>query len=135
MENTRNKFRQIETAQAPKAIGPYSQGIVKDPFIFVSGQLPIDPAAGKLIEGGMKELTHRVLDNISAVLAAAGADLSHVIRVEVFLVDFARDLAEFNQAYSERFTTKPYPARQTVQVSALPMGSRIELSCIAVNTN
>lgn len=130
MDNSRNKLSCVETNAAPKAIGPYSQGIIKEPFIFVSGQLPIDPATGKLIEGDMRALTHRVIDNLAAILAEAGSDLSHVVRTEVFLIDLA-DFAVVNQAYAERFAAKPYPARQTIQVAALPLGSRIEISCIA----
>ena len=125
-------MKPIETAKAPKAIGPYSQGIALDSLIFVSGQLPLDPATGKLVEGGTAEMTHRVIDNLAAVLEAAGLDLSSVVRTDVFLIDLAKDWAEFNRVYGERFTSKPFPARQTVQVAALPMNARIEISAIAV---
>lgn len=129
MENSRDKFSLIQTEGAPQAIGPYSQGILCAPFIFVSGQLPLSPKTGKLVEGGIREWTTQAIDNIEAILRAAGSDLSRVVRVEVFLTDF-KDWGEFNQVYSERFT-KPYPARQAVQVSALPMNAPIEISCIS----
>lgn len=128
-------FDKIETAQAPKAIGPYSQGIVTAPgqsFVFVSGQLPIDPATGKLVEGDIKILTKRVIDNIEAILLAGGSSLQLVVRAEVFLKDLKKDFSSMNEEYVKRFGGATPPARQTIQISELPMGSPIEISCIAV---
>jgi 2-iminobutanoate/2-iminopropanoate deaminase len=125
----------IETEQAPKAIGPYSQGVTAPhgtSLVFVSGQLPIDPTTGKLIEGDIKALTQRVIDNIEAILKAAGSDLKHVVRTDVFLKDLKKDFGQMNEAYATRFTGATPPARQTIQVPELPLGSPIEISCIAI---
>lgn len=126
-------MKKIETSKAPKAIGPYSQGIIVGPgtsLAFVSGQLPVDPETGKLIEGDIKALTKRVIDNIEAILLAGGSSLQRVVRTDVFLKDL-KDFAMMNEEYAKRFNLAAAPARQTVQVSELPMGSRIEISCIA----
>ncbi len=125
----------IDTAQAPKAIGPYSQGILASSdaqFIFVSGQLPVDPQTAKLVEGDIKALTKRVIDNMEAILQAAGSSLQHVVRTDVFLKDLKRDFAEMNEEYAKRFTGPAAPARQTIQVAELPLGALIEISCIAL---
>lgn len=125
----------IETEQAPRPVGPYSQGIVTNQgasLFFVSGQLPMDPKTGKLIEGDMKVLTTQVIDNIEAILKAAGTSLDKVVKTEVFLKDIEKDFVSMNAIYKERFTSSPQPARQTVQVSELPLRSPIEISCIAV---
>jgi 2-iminobutanoate/2-iminopropanoate deaminase len=126
--------KKIETDQAPKAIGPYSQGVslssTKE-IIFVSGQLPIDPKTSKLIEGDMQAQTRLVIDNIEAVLKKAGSSLQHVLRVDIFLKDLKRDFKSVNEEYARRFISNPEPARQTVQVSELPLGAPIEMSCIA----
>lgn len=130
-----HSFDKIETAQAPEAIGPYSQGIVTSAgqvLVFVSGQLPVDPATGKLVEGDIKVLTKRVIDNIAAILAAGGSSLHQIVRAEVFLKDLKKDFAAMNEEYAKRFSPTTPPARQTIQVSDLPMGSPIEISCIAV---
>lgn len=122
-------MKKIQTDKAPAAIGPYSQAVVAGGTVYVSGQLPIDPATGKLVEGDIKILTARVIDNLEAILVAAGSSLDKVVRVDVFLKDL-KDFAAMNEVYAKRFSSAP--ARQTIQVSALPLGSIIEISCIAV---
>jgi 2-iminobutanoate/2-iminopropanoate deaminase len=126
--------KKIETEKAPKAIGPYSQGVKynhQQEIIFVSGQLPIDPEGAGLIQGDMRKQTHRVIDNIEAILTAAGSNLKQVLKVEIFLKDLKGNFKEVNEVYAERFVGSPEPARQTVQVSELPLGASIEISCIA----
>jgi 2-iminobutanoate/2-iminopropanoate deaminase len=126
-------MKKVETTNAPKALGPYSQGIVLSqarPLVFVSGQLPIDPKTGKLIEGDIKALTKQVIDNLEAVLKEGGSRLDLVLRTDVFLKDL-KDFASMNEEYAKRFTGSVAPARQTIQAAALPMGSLIEISCIA----
>lgn len=129
-----NQFQKIETPNAPRAIGPYSQGISVSPgqrLIFVSGQLPIDPATGEMVQGDIQTLTHRVLDNIEAILKASNSSLEHVVRTDVFLKDL-KDFAAMNTEYGKRFHYGVTPARQTIQVSDLPKSSPIEISCIAI---
>lgn len=129
-----NGHKKLETSEAPRAIGPYSQGIaLQEPrsLIFVSGQLPVDPKSGKLIEGDIQALTKQVIDNLEAVLLSGGSGLEHVVRTDVFLKDL-KDFAAMNEEYAKRFNGPIAPARQTIQVAALPMGSPIEISCIAV---
>ncbi len=129
-----SKFQRIQTELAPKAVGPYSQGIIVRSGaeqVFVSGQIPLDPESGKLVEGDIRTLTHRVIDNLEGVLKESGATLCDVIRVEVFLTDM-NDFAAVNEVYAKRFVGDPLPARQAVQVAALPLGVSIELSCIAI---
>lgn len=115
---------------APKAVGPYSQAILAGELVFCSGQIPLDPATGQLVEGDIAVQTGRVLDNLAAVLAAAGSDLAHVVKTTVFLADLG-DFTAMNEAYATRFG-EHRPARSTVQVAALPRGARIEIECIAV---
>jgi 2-iminobutanoate/2-iminopropanoate deaminase len=129
------KLRKIETTQAPKAIGPYSQAIVIEAgqkLVFVSGQLPIDPETGKLIDGDMRAMTKQVIDNLEAVLKASGSSLKQVVRTDVFLKDLLADFATMNEVYASHFSGETTPARQTIQAAALPMGSRVEISCVAV---
>ncbi len=128
-------LEKISTKDAPEAIGPYSQAIIVEsghPLIFVSGQLPIDPISGEMVQGDIKVLTKRVLDNIEAILRARGSDLHHVVRTDVFLKNLTRDFALMNEEYATRFCPKNPPARQTIQASELPKGALIEISCIAV---
>ena len=120
----------IATDAAPKAIGPYSQGIDSGSLVFVSGQIPFDPATGQLVTGSIGEQADRVLKNIEAVLKASGLSMSHVVRTTVYLVDLG-DFAAMNEVYAKHFP-KDHPARSTVQVSALPKGARIEIDAIAV---
>lgn len=124
----------IRTSQAPAAIGPYSQAIVVPVgdrrMIFCSGQIPLDPATGALVDGDIAHQTRRALDNIGAVLADAGAGFEHVVKTTIFLADLA-DFATVNKIYGERFGNPP-PARSTVQAAALPKGARVEIEVIAV---
>jgi 2-iminobutanoate/2-iminopropanoate deaminase len=124
-------MQKINTEAAPQAIGPYSQAILIKSFIFVSGQLPVDPSTGKLVERDIQASTQRVIDNIEAILNAAGSSLQNVVRTEVFMIDL-KEFAKMNEIYARRFNGAVLPARQTIQVAALPMGSCIEISCIAV---
>lgn len=120
----------ISTEQAPKAIGPYSQAIVANGFAFLSGQVGIDPATGEIVKGGTEPEARRVLENVRAVLAAAGAGFEDVVRTTIYLVDLG-DFALVNAIYGE-YVKSPLPARATVQVSALPKGARVEIDAIAV---
>ncbi len=124
------EIKKISTTQAPEAVGPYSQGVYVDGLIFVSGQVAIDPATGKKVEDDIRAQTDRVIENLKAVLKAEGADLSDVVRCDVFLKDM-NDFTSMNEVYASRFTGNPKPARQTVQVSRLPLDALIEISCIA----
>ena len=119
----------IATTQAPAAIGPYSQAIEADGLVFVSGQLPIDPATGEFAQGGIKELTRQSLENMKAILATAGRTLDNVVKTTVFLADMA-DFAEMNEVYAEYFQA-PFPARSAVAVKTLPKGARVEIESIA----
>jgi len=120
----------ISTELAPKAIGPYSQAIRANGFVFCAGQTPIDPAVGKLIEGDVPAQTRRVLQNLSAILAAAGTSLSKVVKTTVFLTDMANFKA-MNEVYAEFFPEHP-PARSTIAVAGLPLGAQVEIECIAL---
>ena len=119
----------ISTAAAPKAIGPYSQAVRAGALLFVSGQVPLDPASGQLVGGDIAAQTHRVFQNIGAILKAGGASFDHVVRTTVFLADM-NDFAAMNEVYATYFTS-PAPARATVQVSRLPKDARIEIDVIA----
>lgn len=118
----------ISTDQAPSAIGPYSQAISANNLLFISGQLPIDPTSGKLLEGDIGDKTRQILKNASAIAEKAGANLGKVVKTTIFLTDLA-DFQTVNAAYAEYFTEDP-PARSTVQVAALPLGSNIEIEFI-----
>lgn len=120
----------ISTTQAPAAIGPYSQAIEANGTIYVSGQLPINPATGEFAEGGIKELTAQSLTNIKNILAEAGLTMANVVKTSVFLADMA-DFAEMNEVYAQFFSA-PFPTRSAVAVKTLPKGARIEIECIAV---
>lgn len=120
----------ISTAAAPAAIGPYSQAIETNGMIFCSGQIPIDPSTGAFVEGGISEQTKQALTNVSQVLAAAGTDMSHVVKTTVFLSDMA-DFAAMNEVYAT-FFAQPFPARSAVAVKALPKGALIEIEVLAV---
>ena len=119
----------IESARAPKAVGPYSQGIVTDSFVFLSGQIPIDPATGKLVEGDITAQARRVLDNVAAILKEEGLGFGDVVKTTVFLTDLG-DFAAMNAIYSEFFDGWR-PARSTVGVAALPLGARVEIEVVA----
>jgi 2-iminobutanoate/2-iminopropanoate deaminase len=120
----------ISSPKAPKAIGPYSPAIAAGNMLFVSGQVPIDPATGSMIDGDIAAQTRRVLENVGALLAAGGASFANVVRTTVFLADM-NDFAVVNQVYGEYFV-EPYPARATVQVARLPKDARVEIDVIAV---
>ena len=120
----------IHTEKAPKAVGPYSQGISTGNLLFTAGQVAIDPATGKLVEGGIQEQTRQVLENLKAILTAARTDFSKVVKSTVFLQDMM-NFAEFNQVYAEYFPSEP-PARSTFQVGALPLGAMVEIEMIAL---
>ncbi|MBF1392118.1 MAG: RidA family protein [Prevotella histicola] len=120
----------LHTDKAPAAVGPYSQAIEANGFIFASGQLPIDPSTNAFAEGGVKEQTRQSLTNARNVLAAAGVDLSHVVKTTVFLSDMD-NFAAMNEVYAE-FFKEPYPARSAIAVKALPKGALVEVECIAV---
>jgi 2-iminobutanoate/2-iminopropanoate deaminase len=121
----------IATTDAPQAIGPYSQAISSGGLVFCSGQIPLDPASGELVEGSIADQTRRCMQSLDAVLKAAGSGLDRLLKVTVFLTDMS-DYAEFNDAYGE-FTSEPPPARAAVAVAALPRGARIEIECVAEN--
>lgn len=124
-------MQKIDTSKAPKAIGPYSQAVKSGSLIFVSGALPIDPANGQLITGSIAQLTRQIILNLKAILEEGGSGLDRVVRCDVFLTDLKQDFSAMNEEYGRHFNGSCPPARQTVQVSALPLGSPIEISCIA----
>ena len=120
----------ISTESAPGAIGPYSQAIGIDGLVFCSGQIPLNPATGELVEGGIVEQTHQVFANVKAVLAAAGSSLERVIKTTVFLKDM-NEFSQMNGVYAEYFNDNP-PARSTVEVARLPRDVRVEIEVIAL---
>ena len=119
----------ISTTKAPAAIGPYSQAIEVNGFVYESGQIPIDPATGQFVEGGIKEQTRQSLTNAQNILKEAGTDLSHVVKTTVYLSDIA-NFAPMNEVYAE-FFTEPYPARSAVAVKDLPKGALVEIEVLA----
>ena len=121
--------RAVATDHAPQAIGPYSQAIVAGGFLFASGQIAIDPATGKVIEGDIKAQTERVLQNLAAVLEAGGTSFRRVVKTTVFLSTMD-DFAAMNEVYATFFAA-PFPARTTIQAGALPGGIAVEIECIA----
>ena len=122
-------MKAIHTLNAPAAIGPYSQAIEVNGFVFASGQIPIDPATGSFVEGGVKEQTRQALTNASQILQEAGTDLSHVVKTTVYLADMA-DFAAMNEVYAQ-FFSEPYPARSAVAVKDLPKGALVEVEVLA----
>jgi len=119
----------VSTEAAPAAIGPYSQAIRSGDLVFLSGQIPLDPATGDLVSGGIEEQTRRVMNNLGAVLAAAGASFENVVKTTIYLADLG-DFAAVNGVYASYFG-QPAPARATVQVAALPKGARVEIDATA----
>ena len=119
----------ISTTNAPAAIGPYSQAVEANGFVFVSGQLPIDPATGQFAPGGVKEQTRQSLTNIQAILQAAGLTMGHVVKTQVFLANIS-DFAAMNEVYSTFFQA-PFPGRSAMAVKDLPKGALVEIECIA----
>ncbi len=122
----------IVTDAAPRAIGPYSQAIAAGDLVFLSGQIGLAPDTGLLVEGSVADETRRVLENLRAVLAAAGLGLGDVVRTTVYVIDLG-DFAVVNQTYAE-FFAEPFPARATVQVAALPRGARVEIDAVALRS-
>ena len=119
----------IATGNAPQAIGPYSQGIKLGNLVFTAGQIPLDPATGKLVDGGIEEQTRRVMQNLQGVLAAAGSSLDRVVKTTCFLANLD-DFAAFNGVYAG-FFGEDAPARSTVQAARLPAGAMVEVECVA----
>jgi 2-iminobutanoate/2-iminopropanoate deaminase len=119
----------VSAEGAPEALGPYSHAVISNGLLFCSGQVPLDPSSGELIEGGVGDQTRRCLDNLAAVCSAAGAQLSDAVRLTVYSVDLAADWAEINEAYGSYFTSEP-PARAAIGVAALPKGARVEIDAI-----
>jgi len=122
--------KEVKTDKAPQAIGPYSQGIVANGFVFCSGQIPIVPQTGQLDTGGIEDQTRQVLKNVSAVLEAAGTSLDNVVKATVFLQNM-NDFAAMNKVYAEFFKT-PFPARAAVQVARLPRDVKVEIEVLAI---
>jgi len=120
----------VSTPRAPAAVGPYSQGIIAGKFVFISGQLPLDPETGDFVKGSIEGKTHRVIKNVKAVLEAAGTDLAHVVKTTVFLINMG-DFASVNNIYAQYFSAS-LPARSAVQVDALPKNADIEMEAIAI---
>lgn len=120
----------IHTDKAPAAVGPYSQALSAGNLVITSGQIPLDPATGALVEGGIVEQTTQVLENMKEVLAAAGMTFQNVLKTTVFLTDIG-DFGAMNEVYAKYFTA-PYPSRSAVQVAALPKGACVEIECICV---
>ena len=120
----------VSTEGAPRAIGPYSQGVKANGFLFTAGQVGFDPATGELVDGDIAEQTAQVLENLRAILRAAGLELASVVKTTVFLVDMA-DFAKMNEIYARAFG-EHRPARSTVAVAALPRGARVEIEAVAV---
>lgn len=120
----------VKTDGAPGAIGPYSQAIKAGGFVFVSGQIPIDPSTGQFVAGGVAEQTEQVLKNLSAVLEASGTSLARVVKTTVFLADMS-DFAAMNEVYGRFFTNEP-PARATVAAAGLPRDARVEIELVAL---
>lgn len=126
------KKQAIATTDAPGAVGPYSQGILANGLVFVSGQVPLDPATGQLVAGAdIESHTRQVLENVRAVLLAAGSDLKHLVKTTIFLTDLA-DFPAVNKVYGQYVGAGAMPARSTIQVAGLPLGARIEIEAIAL---
>jgi len=119
----------VKTAHAPGAIGPYSQAVIANGFLYSAGQIALDPVTGQVVDGGIREQTARVMANLKAVVEAAGSSLSKVVKTTVFLVDMA-DFSEMNEVYAKAFGDHK-PARSTVAVAGLPRGVRVEIEVVA----
>jgi 2-iminobutanoate/2-iminopropanoate deaminase len=119
----------LSTDRAPKAIGPYSQAIRVGQLLFLSGQVPLDPSTGQMVDGDVAAQTRRVMENLSAILQSAGLSFTAVVRTTIFLADM-NDFAKVNEVYGSYFS-EPYPARATVQVARLPKDARVEIDAVA----
>ena len=122
----------VHTDKAPKAIGPYSQAVIHNGIAYLSGQIPLDPASGQVVQGGIAEQTERVMRNLEAVLAASGSSFRQVLKTTVFLADMA-EFPKMNEVYAMYFPENP-PARATMQAAGLPRGVRVEIECVAAVT-
>jgi 2-iminobutanoate/2-iminopropanoate deaminase len=125
------KREEIRSEAAPRPVGPYSQAVAHGKWVFVSGQIALDPATGRMVSGDVQAQTARVLDNLRAVLEAAGSSLAHVVRTTVYLADLA-DFLRMNEVYERAFESSPRPARTTIQAAALPLGAAVEIDAIAL---
>lgn len=119
---------EVFTTNAPEAVGPYVQGVICGGFLFVSGQLPLDPSTGALVEGDISAQTRRVMNNVKAIVEEAGADLDALVKTSCYLADMG-DFPAFNEAYGEFFPGVP-PSREAVEAAALPKGARLEISAV-----
>ena len=124
------KRKEVRTEAAPRPVGPYSQAVVTRGFVFASGQVPLDPATGALVSGEIEVQTDRVIENLRAVLEAAGSSLDRVVRTTVYLADLGL-FARMNEVYARHFRADPKPARSTIQAARLPLGAAIEIDAIA----
>lgn len=122
----------VNSPNAPKAIGPYSPAVKLGDFVYLSGQVPLDPFTGELVEGGIKEQTEQVMKNIEAVLSEMNLETRHIVKTTIFMTDLA-EFAEMNEVYA-KYLSQPYPARSTVQVVALPKGAKVEIECLVIDT-
>lgn len=129
MNNTQTPLTAVHTANAPAAIGPYSQAVCAGGFVYVSGQIPLDPATGEFAGPDIRTQTRQSLKNIAAILAAAGSGMDRVAKTTVLLKDIG-DFAAMNEVYAEAFTA-PYPARAAFEAAALPKGALVEIECVA----
>ncbi len=125
-------FEEIKTTKAPQAIGPYSQAVKLGDFVYLSGQLPVDPLTGEIVAGNIMEQTYQVFANIEAVLEAMNLELRHILKMTVFMSDLS-DFEEMNQIYAT-LMSDPYPARSTIQVARLPKDAKIEIECVVIDT-
>lgn len=125
-------MKQVDTKNAPAAIGPYSQAVISSGFVFVSGQIPIDPKTGLLLQSDIRLQTIQVLKNVESVLQASNSSISKIVRVDIFVIDMDH-FSIVNEEYANVMIQSVKPARQTVEVSKLPMGALIEMSCIAIS--
>jgi len=130
MKGIRDMKKSISSEKAPKPVGPYSPAVIAGEFVWTSGQLGIDPATGELVPGGIEAETEQALKNLAAVLEAAGSGLDRVIKTLIFITDMSQ-FAKVNAVYA-RYFQEPYPARSTVQVSALPKGAMVEIEAVAL---
>ena len=119
----------VTNAAAPKAIGPYSQAVRAGDLLFLSGQIPLDPSTGQMVDGDIAAATRRVMDNLAAVLASAGLSFANVVRTTIYLADLG-DFAKVNEVYGS-YLSEPFPARATVQVARLPRDARVEIDAVA----
>lgn len=126
----RSAAAEVRSAAAPLPVGPYSQAVTADGWLFLSGQIPLDPATQKLVPGGIEEQTQQVLENLAAVLAAGGSSLAQVLRTTVYLADLSL-FQRMNAVYARYFAQAPQPARATIQAAALPLGALVEIDAIA----